>query len=212
MTKWMWIVAGPNGAGKTSIATELLADIAVPNLKKLNADERTLELRKRFPAESQAALNLLAAQQIDAEVLATIRADESFYVETVLSSPKYRQAVLEAKERGYKIGLIYISLYPPELSPARVKLRVAKGGHDVDAAKATDRYYRSHQQFRWFAKQADSFIALDNSGTAPNPIVIAAKMLGKTLVHRNKDVNPSVDRVICALKKKKYQPSIAKVG
>ena len=73
MTKWMWIVAGPNGAGKTTVTTEILANLGVANLKKLNADERTLELRSQHPEKSQLELNLLAAQQIDAEVLKKIR-------------------------------------------------------------------------------------------------------------------------------------------
>ena len=102
------------------------------------------------------------------------------------------------------IGLIYVSLHPSELSPMRVKLRVIKGGHDVEAAKAIARYHRSHEQLRWFAKQATTFIALDNSSPEEKPILVAAKLAGKALVHANKDVNPALDRVVYALKKKKY--------
>jgi predicted ABC-type ATPase len=212
MTKWMWIIAGPNGAGKTTVATKILKNLGVEGLQKLNADDRTLELRVLYPEKSQNELNLLAAQQIDAEVLANIRAGESFFVETVLSSPKYREAVTEAKKQGYMIGLIYVSLHPPELSPERIKLRVIKGGHDVDEAKAIARYHRSHEQLRWFAKQATTFVALDNSDPTGKPVLIAAKLAGKALTHNNKDVNPAVDRVIYALKKKKYPVPTAKVG
>jgi len=214
MTEWMWIVAGPNGAGKTTIANKVLANLGANNLKKLNADERTAELRllPQYIDKPQNELNLLAAQQTDAEVLASIRTGASFFVETVLSSPKYRAAVLEAKQRGFKIGLIYVSVHPPELSPQRIKLRVIKGGHDVDEVKAIDRYRRSHEQLRWFAKQADTFVALDNSDPNGNPVLIASRLAGKSLLHRNRDVNPALDRVIYALKKKKYPAQMAKAG
>jgi predicted ABC-type ATPase len=149
------------------------------------------------------ALNLLAAQQTDAEVLENIRAGESFFLETVLSSPKYRQAVTEARKRGYMIGLIYVSLDPPQLSPLRVKLRVKKGGHDVDEEKAVSRYHRSHEQLRWFAKRATTFIAFDNSNPEGNIVLAAAKLAGKALVHNNRDVNPKLDGVIDSLKRKK---------
>ena len=49
MAQWMWIVASPNGAGKSSFAGRFLRDLGHRHLIKLNADERTLELRKKFP-------------------------------------------------------------------------------------------------------------------------------------------------------------------
>jgi predicted ABC-type ATPase len=196
-TPWMWIVAGPNGAGKTSVATQTFSALNINGLVKLNADVRTAELRVLFPDAPLQSLNLRAAQEIDAQVLDNIENGKDFLVETVLSSPKYRDAVLKAKEKGYSIGLIYVSLHPPELSPERIKLRVEKGGHDVDPVKAIERYQRSHQQLEWFAEQANTFVAIDNSGTQnSSPIIIASKFAGKELVHRTKEVNPAVDRVV----------------
>ena len=86
MAPWMWIIAGPNGAGKSSFAGQYLddlhaafpSDIAPGGLTKLNADERTLELRRQFPDAAQATLNRRAAQETDAEVVAMIAAGWSF--------------------------------------------------------------------------------------------------------------------------------------
>lgn len=100
----------------------------------------------RDPTAPLRDLNLKAAQEIDAEVAAAIEAGESFLVETVLSSPKYRDDLRAAKRKGFKIALVYVSLHPPELSPDRVATRVAKGGHDVDRQTAIDRHTRSHVQ------------------------------------------------------------------
>jgi predicted ABC-type ATPase len=65
MSKWMWIIAGPNGAGKSSFAGSFLVNPGYRNLVKLNADDRTVELRKKFPTALQDDLNLKAAIEIE---------------------------------------------------------------------------------------------------------------------------------------------------
>ena len=169
----MWIIAGPNGAGKSSFSSDFLIALGQQNLQKLNADEETLRLRQQFPDSAIAELNLRAAQLIDARVVDCITKRQSFLLETVLSSDKYRDDVLSAKTAGMKVGLIYVSLFPPELSPQRVALRVAKGGHAVEFATAIKRHARSHEQLRWFAPQADILMVFDNSNTGTNAVLVA---------------------------------------
>ncbi len=205
--KRMWIVGGPNGAGKTTFVGEFLNILGHTNLVKLNADERTRDIRLVNPEMSLPEANLLAAQQIDAEVVGNIKTSRSILVETVLSSDKYQDDVLKAKAKGYKIVFVYVSLCPPELSPARVKVRVKKGGHDVDAEKAIDRHRRSHEQAAWFARQADAFIAFDNSAIDRKPLLVAAKLMGEELVHKRANVNPYLDKVIFAAKNASDAPT-----
>ena len=205
----MWIIAGPNGAGKSSFAGQYLDDLQAtfPNdvapggLTKLNADERTLELRRQFPGVAQNTLNLRAAQDIDAKVIAMIAADRSFVVETVLSTPKYRGRVEVAKGKGFRFGLLYVSLHPPELSPHRVSERVLKGGHDVDPATAVARYHRSHEELRWFAARADWLMIFDNSSNEPGtpPLLLATRFPDGPLQHGHQGVNLAVDRAIAAI-------------
>src|ERR1700722_11195742 len=102
MAEWMWLIAGPNGAGKSSFAGRFLRDLGHRHLVKLNADERTLELRRKFPDCPQHDLNLRAAIAVDRDVEACIEAGQSFVVETVLSSQKYRDDVLAAKAKGFR--------------------------------------------------------------------------------------------------------------
>ncbi len=198
----MLIIAGPNGAGKSSITDEVV-DMFDSALVKLNADEQTLELQKKYPDKPLPEVNLFAAQHIDAEVERHIEEGKSFYVETVLSSPKYRDDVLKAKERGFAFSLVYVSLHPPELSPERVKIRAQKGGHDVEWNKALARYDRSHAQLEWFMAQADTCLVLDNSAEGKPPILLAAKIAGQEITHRVKGVNLTVDRVIRNVQKQK---------
>lgn len=194
----MWIIAGPNGAGKSSFAGKFLEDLGHRSLDKLNADERTVELRRQFPGAAQNDLNLRAAQEIDREVEEHIASDRSFVVETVLSSQKYRDDVLAAKAAGFKIGLIYVSLYPPELSPQRVSERAAKGGHDVEAARAIERHGRSHRELAWFAPQADILMVFDNSAPDGRPVLVASRRAGRLLKHAHPGLNPAIDGALAA--------------
>lgn len=98
MAKWMWVIASPNSAGKSSFAGQFRRDFGHRRLQKLNADDRTLELRQQFADAAQNTLNLQAAIDIDKEVERSIKAGRSFVVETVLSSPKFRDDVLSAGE------------------------------------------------------------------------------------------------------------------
>jgi len=195
----MWVIAGPNGAGKSSFANQFLSDLGQGDLVKLNADERTLKLRGDFPDAEPNDLNLRAAIEIDKEVESCIDAGRSFIVETVLSSPKYRDDVLAAKLKGFTFGLIYISLYPPRLSPQRVSERVAKGGHAVDAEKAIERYLRSHEELRWFAPRADLFMAFDNSDSDGNPVLLASRVNGRPLHYIHPGINPAIDLALSGM-------------
>lgn len=200
MPGWMWIIAGPNGAGKSTFTHELLKQPAFAGLKKLNADELTAKLRARAPAAAITDLNLRAAQQIDAEVAHCIAGGVSFLVETVLSSDKYRDDVLAAKAAGFNVGLVYLSLHPPELSPLRVSERVLKGGHTVVPSKAIERYHRSHKQLAWFAARADALMIYDNSASDGAPILIASRDgPDAALVHHEPGLNPAVDDVVTRL-------------
>ena len=107
----------------------------------------------------------------------------------MLSSTKYQGDVHRGQTRGYHIGLIFVSVYPPELILDRIEIRVADGGHNVDAQKALDRYKRSHANLIWFGQQADKIIVYDNSGL--KAVQVAVKEVGKRLIHKVKGQNPS---------------------
>ena len=211
MAPWMWIIAGPNGAGKSTFAGPYLDDLhaAFPELTgpmavvKLNADERTLELRRQFPDAAHAALNRQAAQEIDTEVAAMIAAGRSFAVETVLSTPKYRDDVETAQAKGFRFGLIYVSLRSARLSTQRVGERVRKGGHDVEAAAVVRRYRRSHEQLSWFAPRTDFLMIFDNSDKREDrpPLLLAYRYPGRPFEHVHPGVNRAVDRAVSAMRR-----------
>jgi predicted ABC-type ATPase len=107
-----------------------------------------------------------------------------------------------SRRRGFQFNLAYVSVFPPELSPARVSERVIKGGHAVAWDKAIARYHRSHQELVWFAEQADVFMIFDNSADDGVPVLIASRngRLEAAGVmaerYRKCGVNPTVDEAL----------------
>ena len=172
-----------------------LADLGY-SLIKLNADERTVQLREKFPSAPQDDLNLKAAIEIDQEVVDCINGGRSFVIETVLSLNKYRDDVIATKEKAFKIGLIYVSLYPPELSPQRVQVRVDKRGHNVDHDKAIKRHRKSHEQLSLFAPQADALFVFDNSSDPNQPVLVALREGVKPIKYFAPGVNPAIDNAL----------------
>ena len=164
-----WLVAGPNGSGKSSLYADTeIADfgrtvwIINPDLLALRiADTERLGL---------ADANLQAVIRIESWLDASIHAYQTVGVETVLSTGKYRGLVEAAKERRYEIRLIYVLLDSVGRNVERVRLRVAKGGHDVPEAKIRERHGRSLAQLPWFLERADRAWVFDNSGAEPRRI------------------------------------------
>lgn len=95
---------------------------------------------------------------------------KSIGVETVLSTDKYRPVVDAAKSKGYQVWFIYVLLDTPDRNVEPVRLRVARGGHDVPESKVRERYIRSLAQMPWFIEAADRAWVYDNSGASPDLI------------------------------------------
>lgn len=162
----LWIVAGPNGCGKSTAYSQ--SDVAEfdGSVWIINPDLLT----KRLQAIEGMCLvdaNLAAVQRIESWLEASIDVHQTIGVETVLSTPKYRKLVRKAKQRGFEVRLIYVYVDSLERQLERIRLRVAKGGHDVPLDKVAARRARSFQQFPWFFWEADQAWVFDNSGAEP---------------------------------------------
>ena len=163
------IVAGPNGSGKTTLVRSgVLAHILnVPDLS-INADDFARELAAGGqPTDEQ---SLQAARISDARLDAEIAAGRSVLVETVLSSDKFKHRVATARNSGFRIVLVYVSLKVPELNIGRVENRRRLGGHDVPFDRILARRTRSHRMFEWFAREADQVFVFDNSTASPTTV------------------------------------------
>jgi predicted ABC-type ATPase len=173
-----WIVAGPNGSGKSSVYTDTDIDDFGGSVWIINPDLLTARIRK-IERLGQRAANIAAVTRIYDWLKASIAAHQTIGVETVLSTDKYRDLLRAAKALNFEVRLIYVLLKSAELNIERVKLRVAKGGHDVPNAKIIERRARSLQQLPWFLANADLAWIFDNSGATPVEI---ARKQGKTII------------------------------
>lgn len=102
---------------------------------------------------------------------------DRFSFETVMSHPSKLDIMMQAKEKGFKVYLYFVSLQDPELNILRVKTRVDQGGHDVEKEKIISRYDRTMEQLYDAIKIADSAYIFDNSGSELK--LIAQKEEGK---------------------------------
>ena len=154
-----YIIAGCNGAGKTTASFTIFPDIL--NCRQfVNADNIAYGLSP-FDVESVAIeAGKIMLQRIN-ELLAL---GEDFAIETTLTTRSYVSLILRAKERGYKVSLIYIWLNSPELATERVAERVKNGGHNIPADVIERRYYRGIKNlFELFIPVSDYWTIADNT-------------------------------------------------
>ncbi len=173
-------MAGPNGSGKSTAYGRSDVSEFDGSVWIINPDLLTQRLQSAEGMEAAAA-NLEAVRRIEAWLDASIDVHQTIGVETVLSTPKYRRLVRKAKERGFEIRFIYVYLDTVQLQLERIRLRVAKGGHDVPDAKVATRRLRSFKEFSWFFWQSDRAWVFDNSGAEPE--LVAWKDESDSAVH-----------------------------
>lgn len=165
----LWIVAGPNGSGKSTLYDSTLIEDFGRAVWIINPDLLTRRLMDQEALEREAA-NREAVERIMVWLKASIRTHQTVGVETVLSTPKYRELVEAAKAAGFEVRLIYVLLRTPQMNVERVRLRVLREGHDVPTDKILGRHARSLAQLPWFLTAADRAYVFDNSGAAPRLI------------------------------------------
>ena len=160
------IIAGPNGAGKTTFAREyLLKEADCPDF--VNVDLIAAGLSPFDP--DRAAIR--AARLMLSEIQRRIRKGESFAFETTLSGHLYARAIPSWRKAGYRVKLIFLSLPDPEMAIARVKTRVAQGGHNVSNAVIRRRFESGLRNFQdVYMNLVDKWEWYDNSGDVPQLI------------------------------------------
>ncbi len=161
------ILAGPNGAGKTTFANEYLPrEAACPNF--INADLIAAGLSPFNPAGAA----VQAGRLMILEMRRYLRQGQSFAFETTLSGRSYARHIPGWQSAGYRVELIFLKLRSIRLALARVKARVAQGGHHVPAAVVRRRFRLGWRNFEQvYRSLVDHWELYDNSG--PIPVLLA---------------------------------------
>ena len=155
----LYIIAGCNGAGKTTASFTLLPDmLSCPEF--VNADEIARGLSPFHPSDAALEAGRIMLNRI-AEL---IDKGQSFAFETTLSGTAYLKKILEARNKGYVVLLLFLWLDNPEMAMERVKIRVREGGHDIPDDVIKRRYIRGVKNlFGKYLKVADATFFVDNS-------------------------------------------------
>ena len=164
----LYIISGPNGAGKTTASYTVLPRI-LQCREFVNADEIAHGLSPFNPESMAIEAGRLMLQRIK-DLLSH---NESFSIETTLSTRSYYRLIEKAHRQGYNVTLLYFWLHSPELALQRVAERVSKGGHNVAEHIVRRRYYEGIRNFfSIYAPIVDYWTLVDNSEV---PRVIVAK-------------------------------------
>ena len=179
--KHIYIISGPNGAGKTTASYTVLPKI-LQCKEFVNADEIARGLSP-FNPESVA---IEAGRLMLKRISDLLQRNESFSIETTLSTRSYFRLVEKAHSQGYDVTLLFFWLKSPQQAIERVAERVAKGGHDIPKDIIVRRYWEGLDNlFKIYMPIVDTWILVNNSET-PRSIVATGGKDQKTIIKDNK--------------------------
>jgi predicted ABC-type ATPase len=141
------IIAGPNGAGKTTFANEYLS--SERGIEFVNADEVARDLQS---SGAQLRSDIVPARMMLRRVDELLQAAADFAIETTLATLTYAQKIPAWRENGYYVSLAYLRLGSVEESVARVRRRVAAGGHGIPEETVRRRFSKSAGYFETIYK------------------------------------------------------------
>ena len=162
-SKNVYVIAGPNGSGKTTFAMKFLPEY-VKCTNFINADLIAKGLAPFGPER----VALKAGKLVLQEIQEYSNQGTDFGFETTLSGKSYYQVLKRLKSCGYRLHLFFLWLPSPELSIARIKDRVAEGGHNIPAEDVKRRFGRGITNFFSIYEDIfDTWMFFDNSGIRP---------------------------------------------
>lgn len=179
--KHLYIISGSNGAGKTTASYTVLPKI-LQCKEFVNADEIARGLSP-FNPESVA---IEAGRLMLKRISELLQRNESFSIETTLSTRSYFRLVEKAHSQGYDVTLLYFWLKSPQQAIERVTERVSKGGHDIPKDIIVRRYWEGLDNlFKIYMPIVDTWILVNNSET-PRSIVATGGIDQETIINDNK--------------------------
>ena len=169
----LYVLAGVNGAGKSSIGGYLLER---EGLTWYNPDAFARELRAATGCDQETA-NAHAWQESVRRLDQAIADGTNYAFETTLGGHTVVSKILDAT-RTHDVLIWFCGLSTPEQHIARVKARVAAGGHDIPEAKIRERYPRALLNLidlmphLAYLQVYDNSAEADADGTVPDPLLV----------------------------------------
>ena len=179
----IYVLAGTNGAGKSSVAGAMFRESGA---EYFNPDEAAQRYRSANPGMSQQEGNSAAWLQGKRLLERAISERLDFALETTLGGHTIASLLRRALTEKIEVRVWYVGLASPELHIARVRSRVAAGGHGIPEARIHERYDKSRMNLVDLLPRLTELRVYDNSeerdprkGEAPQPRLLLHMVQGK---------------------------------
>lgn len=183
------VLAGVNGAGKSSVAGATLRN---GGGFYYNPDEAARELKLANPGLTQIQANSAAWHRGREMLERAIAQRLDFTFETTLGASTIPKLLIDAAEQGIEVHVWFTGLAVPELHIARVRARVARGGHDIPEETIRRRFEHSRLNLIMLLPALASLRVYDNSvdadpasGKTPKPLLVLHMERGRILNPQN---------------------------
>lgn len=182
----IYVLAGVNGAGKSSLGGRALSQ---SGLTWFNPDTWA----RQWMAQTNCTLtqaNAHAWQEGVRRLDAAVAQGRNYAFETTLGGNTI-PAKLRSITTTHDVAMWYCGLDSPEHHLARIRLRVATGGHDIPEAKIRERWISSRQNLITLMPHLAQLQVYDNSTDAtPGAPVPSPRLL---LQMENRRISSSTD-------------------
>ena len=170
------VLAGVNGAGKSSLGG---AHLRASGADYYNADEAARRILAANPALSQREANGIAWNEGRRLLERAIAEKKDYAFETTLGASTIPHLLAQAAGEGAEVWMWFVGLDSPERHLARVKARVAAGGHDIPEVDVRRRWETSRRNLVALMPVLARLWVYDNSveadphaGHAPAPRLV----------------------------------------
>ena len=156
----IYVLAGTNGAGKSSIGGAMFR---VSGGQYFNPDEVAQRFLSLNPGMTHEEANSAAWQRGKLLLERAISERLDFAFETTLGGHTIPDLLAQALVEKIEVRIWYVGLATPELHIARVRSRVAAGGHDIPEAKIRERFDQSRLNLVRLMPKLTELRVFDNS-------------------------------------------------
>jgi predicted ABC-type ATPase len=170
------VFGGANGSGKST----LIKSMAPPG-ELVNADEIARLLDRKRPEDVSIAAGRMVLERLNE----LIDERQSFHWETTLSSHQALRHMAKARDAGFQTNLVFVVLENVALNIARVRSRVANGGHDIPEVDIRRRYDNAFERLPKAVQLSDGVIIYDN--TYKNDLRTLFRLEGNILQYNTLD-------------------------
>ncbi len=179
----IYVLAGVNGAGKSSLAGAMLSQ---KGCECFDPDKVAREILSGNPGISQAEANSRAWHAGKCLLKDAISKRWDFVFETTLGGRTITRMLERALSAQIEVLVWYVGLNSLQLHIARVRARVAKGGHPIPVERIRERYDRSRLNLIRLMPGLTELRVFDNSeeadphaGIPPRPKLLLHFVRGK---------------------------------